>query len=129
MQRISEPYHCAASCDSLPYQPINGAIVGHMDAEDLPEQLVERADGHPLVIAGYVVAKYMRAPARDQRALGEEAERRGIEGDLHGMWQCEVCRSRISSNELDMIIGVPDPIPICPTIGCSGAGWERVHPD
>jgi hypothetical protein len=100
-----------------------------MDERELPEDVVRHADGHPLEVAGYVISRYINAPARDQQAFGAEAENQGIESDILGMWQCRVCRSRFSINELDMILGVPNPIPVCPTLGCSGAGWDRVHPD
>jgi len=100
-----------------------------MQENELPAELVACADGHPVEVAGYVISKYINAPNQDRRALGEEAAVHGIEGDLLGMWSCELCRSHFSVNELDMVLGVPDPIPICPTIGCSGAGWHRVHPD
>jgi len=100
-----------------------------MDESDLPSKAVERADGKPVEVAGYVISKYLKAPLRDQKALAAEAESHAIEGDILGVWRCDVCRSRFGVNELDMVLGVPDPIPICPSIGCSGAGWDSVHPD
>lgn len=100
-----------------------------MQEDELPAEVVARADGHPVEVAGYVISKYLYAPDRDKRALGDEAAAQGIESDLLGMWLCEFCRSYFSVNELDMVVGVPDPIPICPTVGCPGAGWDRVHPD
>jgi hypothetical protein len=100
-----------------------------VNEQELPDELVKHANGHPLEVAGYVISKYMNAPDRDKHAFGSEADRLGIESDILGMWRCELCRARFGINELDMVLGVPDPIPICPTVGCSGAGWQRVHPD
>lgn len=96
---------------------------------ELPHEEVENVDGHITSVAGYAVGRYQDAPQADRDAFARAARSHGVEADLLGMWHCKVCRAHFGVNELDIMLGVDDPMPICSTLGCSGAGWNNVSPE
>lgn len=99
-----------------------------MDTQELPQEFAAHAETLHAGKTVQTVLKYILAPEGDQQALADEAERHGIHGGLTRMWECDRCHSRFSVNQLEMVGGIAQPFPVCPTIGCSATGWGKVHP-
>jgi Protein of unknown function (Hypoth_ymh) len=82
----------------------------------------------------YRWASYRETPKETRTAFAAAGHRRGVftssaVARLPESWFCEEHQDFIDHEDLGLTFGEGvEPMPVCPTQGCPGRGWERVHP-
>jgi hypothetical protein len=82
----------------------------------------------------YRWASYREASRETRSAFAVAGHRRGVLSSpsvakLPMHWFCEDQQSYIDRGDLGLTFGERiEPMPLCPKVGCTARGWERVHP-
>lgn len=95
--------------------------------------LTREADALPMP-QNYRWSSYREASQETREAFAVAGHRRGVlpspvVANLPMNWFCEDQQGFVDREDLGLTFGEGvEPMPVCPKVGCTARGWERVHP-